>query len=433
MSYKEYFSNEYFLTGVVLLITVVIIVARSRQSGERFRRIKAGRRSEGEIRENEFSIGKSFDTEFVLETKDLSKFCLLLGTTGAGKTVTIKNFFKAFYGKGFPIIYVDGKSSDELVSFLIETTGGNLKGFNCHNFSSYNFLKGSASEVKDRIICIKDQWESDYYKTLASDYLQITLKFLIDSEKEFTLQTLLRLLNHKELISEVRRQNSPLIESVVNLTESLKANELKGIYNHLSLVIHSDFGQYITEYDQNSIVLEEIIQNGEVAYFKLPALKFPEFASFIGKVVINDIKSTIERVRKPVLLIFDEFSVFAGGQVLNLINQGREFGAHTIVGTQSLEDLKEWADQILNNSNLLICHRVHSNNTAESISKYFGTRNAVQITQQLKEGESLLVGSARMTREFHVHPDDLKTLKVGECYVCQKDKSRIKKVTINYL
>ena len=60
-----------------------------------------------------------------------------------------------------------------------------------------------------------------------------------------------------------------------------------------------------------------------------------KFSSFIGKVVINDIKSTIEKVRKPVLIIFDEFSVFAGSQVLNLINQGKNL-AHILLWVPNL-------------------------------------------------------------------------------------------------
>ncbi|WP_421874004.1 type IV secretory system conjugative DNA transfer family protein [Marinoscillum sp.] len=431
MNWEDY--KLYVLVGSVFVFMAYLLIRWAKSSSNSVRVQQNKDTHLTKDREAEFLIGKSFKSDFRLETKDISKFCLLLGTTGAGKTVTIKNFYKAFKNLGFPIIYVDGKSSDDLIEFLHTESNGKIHGFNCLDHSSYDFLKGSPSEIKDRIICIKDQWESDYYKTLASDYLQITLKLLKEKDQKFTLETLLNLLNPSNLIKEARNSRSSLVEHIVNLTDSIKSSELKGIYNHLSMVIHSDFGDYITKHDSNVIVLEDIISRNESVYFKLPALKFPEFASFIGKVVINDIKSTIERVRKPVLLIFDEFSVFAGGQVLNLINQGREFGAHTIVGTQSLEDLKEWSDQILNNANLLICHRVHSNNTAESVSKYFGTRQSIQITQQLKEGQSLNVGSARNTREFHVHPDDLKSLKVGECFICQKDKSRIKKVQINYL
>lgn len=46
-------------------------------------------------------------------------------------------------------------------------------GFNYDNFTHYDPLaNGDASEIKDKIISLKDQ--SDYYRSIAEDYLQTT-------------------------------------------------------------------------------------------------------------------------------------------------------------------------------------------------------------------------------------------------------------------
>ncbi|MDW3209288.1 MAG: TraM recognition domain-containing protein [Reichenbachiella sp.] len=425
--------QEFFITISLILVGIIVLVLNSQIKSTRVSVKMDGDSNEPQSNSHEFQLGINGSIPFNLTYDHFSKFCLLLGTTGAGKTVTIKNVVKAFIEQSFPVIYVDGKPSDGLIHFLDSQAKGKIKGFNCLGYSSYNFLKGTPSEVKDRIICIKDEWESDYYKTLASDYIQLVLKFLIAQGEQLTLEAILKMLDITTFLKEARNAQSDLIEKIIYFSSNTKSSELKGLYSHLSLIINSDFGSYLSEYNNDTIELDKIIENNGVAYFALPALKFPEFSSFIGKVVINDIKSSIERTRKPVLLIFDEFSVFAGGQVLNLINQGREFGAHTMVGTQSLEDLREWSDQILNNANMLISHRVHSNKTAEDISKYFGTKKNIQITRQLKNEETAPAGSVRSTREFFVHPDDLKTLGVGECFINIKDSSVIKKVKINYL
>ncbi len=61
-------------------------------------------------------------------------------------------------------------------------------------------------------------------------------------------------------------------------------------------------------------------------------------------------------------MVFDEFSVFAGDQVLNLVNMGRGKGVHAIFGTQGIADLNTVNDnfksQMLNCANTIICHQV---------------------------------------------------------------------------
>jgi conjugal transfer pilus assembly protein TraD len=65
----------------------------------------------------------------------------------------------------------------------------------------------------------------------------------------------------------------------------------------------------------------------------------------------------LQKAHKPkVMMIFDEFSVFAGDQVVNLINQGRSAGVHAVLATQSLADIQKKGGgallgQILNNTN----------------------------------------------------------------------------------
>lgn len=61
----------------------------------------------------------------------------------------------------------------------------------------------------------------------------------------------------------------------------------------------------------------------------------------LGELVIDDLKAAIDRSSsdyKRVFMIFDEFSVFAGEQVLNLVNIGRGKGMHAVFGTQGLAD-----------------------------------------------------------------------------------------------
>jgi type IV secretory pathway TraG/TraD family ATPase VirD4 len=155
--------------------------------------------------------------------------------------------------------------------------------------------------------------------------------------------------------------------------------------------------------------------------------------------VINDLKAVIDRNNnKKIFTVFDEFSVFAGEQVLNLTNMGRGKGVHAIFGTQGLADLdkvdKVFRSQILNCANTLICHRLNDQESAEAVASWIGTIDNFTVTAQLniKLGEGG-VGSVKQSKEFIVHPDSIKQgLQTGEAFYITKvggfnqDKIRIK-------
>ena len=62
-----------------------------------------------------------------------------------------------------------------------------------------------------------------------------------------------------------------------------------------------------------------------------------------------------------------------------------------------------------------------------------GTREAFNVTAQISEGKGGGLGSVRRTKEFFVHPDDIKqTLEAGDAFYVTKvggfalDKVRVK-------
>jgi len=145
--------------------------------------------------------------------------------------------------------------------------------------------------------------------------------------------------------------------------------------------------------------------------------------------VINDIKAVIDRNREysgPVFTVFDEFSVFAGDQVLNLVNMGRGKGIHAIFGTQGLADLEKvdvsFKNQVLNCVNTLICDQLNDQDSAEAVANWVGTKDVFTVTAQLnmKESDGGL-GSVRVNKEYIVHPDSIKQeLKTGEVFYVTK-------------
>jgi hypothetical protein len=330
------------------------------------------------------------------------------------------------------LIVVDGKPTDENVAWLsglARKHGRKFYGFNCSTYSHYDPLaNGGYSELKDKIISLKDQWENDYYKSIAEDYLQTTFEVLQRAGTPFDLKRVVACLNHEDLTTLTRSlKDAELIKRVDSLA-SYERKDITGLQAHLNLLIHSELGQYFIV-DENAITIPKIIDEDAVVYFALPALRFPSFSKVLGKLVINDIKAAIDRhndANKRVFMIFDEFSVFAGEQVLNLVNMGRGKGVHAIFGTQGLADLDRvdtgFKSQVMNCANTIICHRLNDQESAEAVTSWIGTKDAFVVSTQFNPNQTDAgVGSIGHTKEFIVHPDQIKQgLVTGEAYCVSK-------------
>jgi conjugal transfer pilus assembly protein TraD len=373
----------------------------------------------------------------------VNQLVLVLGTTGGGKTITLRRFYHRAITKGYPLVVIDGKPSEDNVSWLknmAEQNNRQFYGFNCANFFHYDCLaKGGYTELKDKIISLKDQWESDYYRTIAEDYLQTTLRVLLKSGKAFDLKMIASCLNYDTLLNMVHELNDEDLFNQVNELANYESKELRGLQAHLKILINSELGNFFVK-NENTFSLPQVINENAVVYFALPALRFPSFSTVLGKLIINDLKAVIDRYSNQdnrVFMVFDEFSVFAGDQVMNLVNMGRGKGVHAVFGTQGLGDLEKvnatFKDQVLNCVNTIICHRLNDQNSAEGISNWVGTEHAMAFTAQISDASSDKKGSVRWGKEFIVHPDAIKQgLQTGEAFYVTKvgrfwqDKVKVK-------
>ncbi len=387
-------------------------------------------------------ISKYSGKPVVVTDHEVNQIVLVLGTTGGGKTVTLRRFYRRAIMQGYPLIIVDGKPDTNNVEWLMRLAnqqGRPFFGFNCGNYFHYDCLtKGGYTELKDKIISLKDEWQNDYYRSIAEDYLQTTFEVLLKSGKKFDLKMVVECLNYDDLAILVREtKDKELIKRVAGL-ENYDRKDITGLQAHLNILIHSELGQFF-EKNEETFTLSDAIAQNAVVYFALPALRFPSFSRVLGKLVVNDLKAVIDREsRERVFMVFDEFSVFAGEQVLNLVNMGRGKGVHAIFGTQGTADLEKadptFKNQVLNCVNTLICHRLNDQDSAESVANWVGTQDCFTVTAQIniKQNDAGM-GSVRRNKEFIVHPDAIKQkLQAGEAFYISKvgsfrrDKVKVK-------
>lgn len=109
-------------------------------------------------------------------------------------------------------------------------------------------------------------------------------------------------------------------------------------------------------------------------------------------------------------------------------------GIHAILSTQSLSDIEHkggdaLVGQIVSNCNNFIIQRQNYPQDAEQLANIIGTFDRFQVTSQVDARlGSTALGSVRQTKEFIVHPDEIKRLPKGEGIVVNKQKFQVRQV-----
>lgn len=224
---------------------------------------------------------------------------LVLGTTGGGKTVTLRRFYQRALQQAYPLIIIDGKPTEENSAWLqkrSEYYQRSFYGFTCAEYHHYDPLAhGGYTELKDKLISLKDHWENDYYRSIAEDYLQTTFEVLLTLKEDFDLKTTVQCLEYEELALKARAITDESLKACVQRLQRYDAKDITGLQAHLNLLVHSELGVFL-EKTNNTFNLAEIIKSNSVVYFALPALRFPSFAKVLRKLIINDIKAVIDRL-----------------------------------------------------------------------------------------------------------------------------------------
>ncbi|MDF1761040.1 MAG: type IV secretion system DNA-binding domain-containing protein [Coxiellaceae bacterium] len=374
----------------------------------------------------------------ILSDSDANLHTLAIGTTGSGKTTVICNVISSVIQRGHPLIYVDGKGDLELAHriqdmakkqnrpfYLFSMVGDSVK---------YNpIANGGITSKKDRIIELRE-WTEDHYRKIAEGYLQTVFALL----ERFKITVDLCGLSHylaPDVLYGLARQHKDA--GAIRQIEVLEKNQrdISSLVAEINNMANSEIGRLFDTGAGNSLVLEEALSQNAVVYFCLQPLKFPSYAECLGKLIINDIKalasSQLERSDKQkIYTIFDEFSVFAGDQIVNLINQGRSAGIHAILATQSLSDIQKkggnpLVGQVLNNCNNYLILRQNHHVDAEQLAQVIGTTDAYQITTQIDQQARGGAGTVRQAKEFIVHPDEIKRLPIGQAVFVNKQRFNI--------
>jgi len=383
----------------------------------------------------------NFD-EFIVTDKELNLMTLIVGATGAGKTVTINTLLELPFKNNYPIIMVDGKGDKEFAQRLEERAKKYNRNFKLFSMDStvksmhYNCLRhGGYTELKDKIINIFD-WSEEHYKLQAERLLQGAFKLLLLPETKELIQK--RTIDLKDLtdalnfdtLKGIAEQLGDKGNFMIHILNEIEESAAKGLANRIKAITESELSHlFIDTLDPMTIDLLESIENNDVVVFSIDALKFPEYAKMIGRLVIADLKTVSSKfagTNKRIYTVFDEFNVFASEIIVNLINKTRSFGFRNILGTQELADMVIDGDdklmkQILANTNVKICLRQDVTSSQEELSSSLSTKDiykpTISTSQSSNSDDINRSQSITLEEELIYKPRDFGRLNIGEAIV----------------
>lgn len=384
---------------------------------------------------------------------DTAKHVLVCGTTGSGKTVALSNFIKQAILKDYGLLVIDGKG-DTGDGSILEIT----KNFcNAHhkklyiidmnsisNSAKYNPFSGANETIiKDMLVNMSD-WSEEHYKANAERYIQRVIKLMISLNELLTFENIIDCLQTDTFFELSLKA---VEQGFIDKTEQLKIGELikrsgkiaESAVARFATIQESEVGGIFST-DKAGIDIYKAVQENAVIIFILNPLTYPETSKLLGRLALIDCKKAISKMfnqnENRSFFIFDELNVYASTVLTDIINKSRSANITCFPAIQSLADLEQavnenFKNQIIENCNNYLILRQNSFKSAEEWAKTIGTVEKMKMTYKLSDGEDNGQGSARKTREFITHPDEIKSQKTGEAIFLSRDDNIFQRIRIN--
>lgn len=393
--------------------------------------------------------GFLYPKEWITE-KQINHHIQIVGASGFGKTVLISHILKARIESGRGCLFIDQKGDRETIeqfTSYVANAGrlSDLKVFSLgahDNSSSYNLLNnGSATELRDRIMTSLI-WSEEFYKNQSSGFLLHLLSGLCWLRDNQGLKIDLKLVSDctkspdsvadliKQIPIDLDRVRVRLEEAHAFLSANDSFKSLQGLRVQLESIIYSDFGERVL-FSEEAIELFEAVRNGKIVFMFLDTRRFGETAKAIGRFIIQDLKAVSARIdsevkqcdRKPFTVIIDEFADLAQEDFIGFLDRARSSRIGIVVAHQEISDLDiispQFCGRLMGNTATLFAFLQKRPESAELISGTAGTRKVWKTTKSTDRifGFEIDTGkrSKREVEEFYVHPNEIKSLRVGRC------------------
>lgn len=347
---------------------------------------------------------------------------LIFGGTGFGKSTAINNIVDYNLQNDLPVFTFDPKGNKSAILEFASL---------CEYYGKKPIIFSETSYGNARFNPLKNLNDSQM-STLIENAFEWS-----DGEARYYRDTTISIITNK-VYDEIRalHKNISLPEIYRHMMTHHNGKETSGFLSQLTILMKSPFSKLLEDLDGEAISLMDVIKEKRCAYFGLSVMGYGSISRTLGKLFLGEIQIHTHTLgityednsiggKNPITVIIDEAGSLYFPELINLQNKGRSSGIRLVLATQTMADIeridKALLKQIINNTGCFLIFSQTNNEDAELIAKIIGTYKSSKTTVVIEDGDKTNMGSERGTREYYVHPEVIKNLKVGQCILFTKD------------
>jgi len=361
---------------------------------------------------------------------------LVLGATGAGKTVSEAWVTTRLIDTGYGAITLDPKGDTMLHDELQRAAGRAGRPFlewTPEGPLAYNpYTHGTDTEIADKALS-GEHFTEPHYLRQAQRYLGHAVRVMHTAQVPVTPASLMAHLDPRQLEASARKlpgEDAKIVQDYLDSLTERQKHDLAGVRDRLSILAESDSGQWLNPNGSgHTLDLQRAVKERAVVYFRLDSDRRPLLSAMIASAIVGDLVTLSTRMQQkpvPTVVLIDEFSAILAGAVSRLFGRARSAGFSLILATQELADMQSAVDgvlrdQVIGNLASVIAHRQTVPESAEMIAQIAGSKPVWLSTQQTQHvafgSPESGRGSRRRGYEYNIDPNIVKDLQTGEAAV----------------
>lgn len=433
---------------------------------------------------NRFMFKKDFDKDkrdfkgtsnYDLIDYSYPKHLALFGTTGTGKGANLMWWGIHAFIKNKYLLFIDGKGgmndfdSIPLLKGYANLFKKDLKIIDLDDYknsSPFNPFKSlnSSTAIKDYLVTtIEWHGNQQYYKNNAERFWQVSAEVLlkhkevlgqyleeeglthIEFEGDLHFALIIHFFNTDNFIKllEWLEENEKISMSEKDLYLSITEESSQGVNSSINqfATMYEGIGKYIFSHSKNAFDITDFInaQGNMVVAVRLNVQEYASFSQMIGRMMILECDRSTKlkqhnSATKDIegIYIFDELRTYYTEKIIDILDKARNSKTKVVLTMLTPSDLGvEVANMVINLCDEIVCLRINNEEGAMLLSSSLGTYDTYYETIVIEKNHLLDYsmkaegGSMRETKEYKLHPNQIKELKDLEFYYIIKSENSI--------
>jgi hypothetical protein len=354
----------------------------------------------------------------LMDEKVLDQHIFLLGTTGAGKSETIKRLVQEILTATERNLYfVDGKGDEDLADDIRSLSYHHGRGvapvfkLGFEQFGAiYHAFCGFPADVYNRLCALAGVTEAEgnaqYYADINRDLLQLVCFAPFGPPRNFE-EVRVRL-NRKWLLDAYQDNE----EETATIEREITDKDILGLSRRIRPLAR-EFGSCIGDEGFS-------LETARCAIFSMRTQSVGDTSRRFINFLIEDMKDFIgKRQTHPSVLIIDEFGQFSNDNITALLSLARSAELGIILATQDTASLTSEVTKKLVLANTRTKFLMTSE-FPEEVAALAGTSYQLESSLQHEEGELTGLASARVQHAFKVDMNEVANLKPGQAFVIRQ-------------